>query len=162
MLIQVAIVLTVLTKICMLIQVTVVLTVLTKICILIQVTVVLHYCFNNLNKDLHADPSRSCSGLDKDLHVSIVLMILMKICMLFQVTIVLTVLTKIYILIQVTVAGGLVCAPRFLSGISRNPIGNSGTQDHPNSREFVQFVRPDSNRKGQFQSDHSEPSPINF
>ena len=64
---------------------------------------------------------------------------------------------------------GLVCAPRFPSGISRNrsdsdqnPIGNSGTQDHPNSREFVQFVRPDSDRKGRFRSDHSEPSPTNF
>ena len=64
---------------------------------------------------------------------------------------------------------GLVCAPRFPSRISRNrsdsdqiPIGNSGTQDHPNSREFVQFVRPDSDRKGQFRSDHSEPSPTNF
>src|SRR6266568_4899477 len=52
----------------MLIQVTVVLTVLSKICILLQVTVVLHYCFNNLNKDLHADPSHYCSDcLDKDL-----------------------------------------------------------------------------------------------
>ena len=68
-----------------------------------------------------------------------------------------------------TYQGGLVCAPRFPSGISRNrsdsdqnPIGNSGTQDHPNSREFVQFVRPDSDRKGQFRSDHSEPSPTNF
>jgi len=49
--------------------------------------------------------------------------------------------------------GGLVCAPRFPSGISRNRsdsdqnlIGNSGTQYHPNGREFVQSVRPDSDR----------------
>jgi len=54
--------------------------------------------------------------------------------------------------------GGLVCAPCFLSGISRNRsdsdqnlIGNSGTQYHPNSREFAQFVRPD------FQSERSVP-----
>ena len=47
--------------------------------------------------------------------------------------------------------GGLVCALRFPSGISRNHsdstrilIGNSGTQYHPNSREFVKSVRPDS------------------
>ena len=52
-----------------------------------------------------------------------------------------------------TMYGGLVCAPRFPSGISwnrsdsdRNPSGNSGTQYHPNRREFVKSVRPDSDR----------------
>ena len=42
---------------------------------------------------------------------------------------------------------------------ARIPIGNSGTQYHPNSREFVQSVRPDSDRKGQFRSDNSELFP---
>jgi len=40
--------------------------------------------------------------------------------------------------------------------------GRVGTQYHSNSREFVQFVWPDSNWKGQFWSDHSEPSLTNF
>ena len=64
---------------------------------------------------------------------------------------------------------GLVCAPRFPSGISRNhsdsdrnPSGNFGTQYHPNSREFVKSVRPDSDQKGQFRSDHSELFPTSF
>jgi len=39
---------------------------------------------------------------------------------------------------------------------------NSGTQYHPNSREFVKSVRPDSDRKGQFRSDHSELFPTSF
>ena len=65
--------------------------------------------------------------------------------------------------------GGLVCAPHFPSGISwnhsdsdRNPSGNFGTQYHPNSREFVKSVRPDSDQKGQFRSDHSELFPTSF
>ena len=47
-------------------------------------------------------------------------------------------------------------------GTAQIPIRNSGSQYHPNSREFVQFVQPDSDRKGQSRSDHSELSPTNF
>ena len=47
-------------------------------------------------------------------------------------------------------------------GTARIPIGNSGTQYHPNSREFVKPVQLDSDRKGQFRSDHSELFPTGF